>query len=201
MLTPEERQLIINWGNEINLDQRAGAEGIGSNDSIAAMGAAKMAWGIASKQPEIFSSGYSAYVSALPYILNNVGDASIESRHSGRMTNLEEYNLNVSHLVDGAAILENAGLNGFELKHDGKSIRDAVIYLASEVVKRPANFSLFALSSNGFHLGWVPIYLNFFKDSAEAVTLQQLMGKLNFFPIEALNLGGPVQCLWGYSAP
>ena len=130
--------------------------------------------GIASKQPEIFSSGYSAYVSALPYILNNVGDASIESRHSGKMTNLEEYNLNVSHLVDGAAILENAGLNGVELKHDGKSIRDAVIYLASEVVKRPANFSLFALSSYGYHLGWVPIYLNFLRNQRKLLLFNNL---------------------------
>ena len=147
----------------------------------------------------------------MPYILNNVGNPGVENFHRNTLTPLEEYNINLQSLVENAAMLHRAGINAFEIESNGKTLHDAVAWMAAILKDRTESleafrekwgkFRHFRGSSINYHLGWVPIYLTLFPEKEFAMDLRQVFLKVpysntsNFTP---KNLGGNPQCIWGF---
>jgi len=209
LLSIKERSDIILWGNKIARNQIPHARGARSNDSVAMIGVAKMAWGIASKQIKVFERGYSAYTASLPLILGNIGNPrGSRQPQYGDDSPLESINTNLHPLVEGAAILEKIGLKGFSIAYEDHNLRDAVKWFANYMEQnswRPKEkFRHKKHHGHVWNLGWIPIYAFIFPDAPETKIL--VNGFMSGYAIkgqptfDAKNLGGPVDCLWGFNS-
>ena len=211
VLSDPEREVIIKWGNKIARSQVPGEQGARANDSIGIIGVAKMAWGNASKQLKIFNEGYNAYINSLPLILGNIGDLDPIQRamypYNGEAP-AENLNTNLHTVVEGAAVLHNLGLNGFEISYKGNTPRDAVLWFAKHMEETSWQpkpyFRHIRYGSMVWNLGWVPIYASIFPDAPETKILLdgyiKPAAKLGKPTLRAENYGGPVDCLWGFQS-
>lgn len=217
LLSDQEHERIVDWGNSIAARQFAGASGMGSNDSIAAVGVAKMAWGSVTQQENLVTTGYANFLDALPYIFKFYGAPKLDWDHVGPefsgLTADTLYNINLSHLIEGAIIAKNLGYASFELQFDGKKMTDVVSWWTQRLADGVNDFQGYKVNSNNWHVGWIPLYLSQYPNSNLRPLFSKILYRSNYrdpayYPVKkgvpqfrAISLGGPVDCLFGYSWP
>lgn len=205
-MTAAERQILINWGTPMVAGQKRRKQN-GSADSRAASGVALMSWGSVTGDSQLIKTGYGNWKEALPYVIKSIGRLRRHPSHRNvpiRSLSLEdEYNLTLAHVIEGAAILENLGVDAFSIKHRGRTIHDAVNWWAGKIAKRPKRFDGFRRANHNWHLAWIPIYLSKYPnrpvaDILRPIAKQVSRGQRPMF--EGVSLGGPTDCFWGYQA-
>jgi hypothetical protein len=153
----------------------------------------------------MIKTGYGNYREAVPYVIESIGKLRRHPMHRGvpksALSLEDEYNLTLAHVIEGAAILDNLGLDAFGAKHKGKTLHEAVEWWTGVIEEKPASFEGYRRKSHNWHLGWIPIYLSKYPNSPSADRLRRVAsevanGKKPMF--EAISLGAATDCLWGY---
>jgi alginate lyase len=204
LLTPAERKLMIAWGNKMVAAQKS-SKGNKSADSRAASGVALISWGAVTGNKGTFSKGVRQYKEALPFILRNVGklkrQSALRSVPVSALSLEDEYNLTLAHVIEGAAILRNLGIDVYGQKVNGKTIHDAVAWWSGVISNPPTGFKGYSRKSHNFHLGWIPIYLSQYPNRPSSGALRKVAVKVSKGrrPMFAgISLGGATDCFWGF---
>ncbi len=163
----EQRESVIAWGNRLNENQNEKYE-YSSVDSLAAIGAARMAWGAVTQQPEIFELGSREF-----FKLGQLLTSSAQFEE-----NLRDNNETVGLLVLAAEVAEQNGIPAYDIAFNGVTLHDAVERQAAMTLKvGQAEFaddsgdrarSYFRASGYLAHIAWIPIYLSRFPDAPRA---------------------------------
>ncbi len=200
--TPEERKVVVAWGNKINRNQNHKKQ-YASVDSISAIAGARMSWGAATGQRGIFNSGMRDFKRNLRRIRN---DGMFEK-------NLRDNNENFGPLLIGAEAAMRSGVNVYSMSFGGKTLHDAVrIHSEKSVAAGAKKFKETGGSDkartymrpHGFaaHVAWIPIYLSRFPNSHAAPAVRNLRAavmKRKPGAFHGITVGGPSECLWGRS--
>ena len=194
------RDIVVAWGGRLDRNQQEKYEH-SSPDSLAAIGAARMLWGAVTQQPRVFERGVREFDKVMGLV---DGQGRLEA-------NPRDNNEDIALLVLAAEVAEQNGIRLYEKRYNGKTLHDAVashmtnsiankdkLYGESEVgdIRR----SYYRGSGFATHLSWIPIYLSRFPDAPisrvmikEARTLPKKLS----YGLSGLNVGGPMECLWG----
>ena len=196
----QERALVIDWGNKIERNQWK--YGTPSVDSVAAQGAAAMAWGAATQQPKIYKKGYRRFIRTFKRIDKN---GLFES-------NLRDNNETIAMVMLSAEVQRSNGLSGYNMAMNGKTLHDAVkahairtLELGPVETRTQADdggsVSYFRTKGFAAHLAWIPMYLSRYPYGPASADVKRLKaavvskgaGGRSFF---GRNIGGPTECLW-----
>jgi hypothetical protein len=164
-----------------------------------------MSWGSLMDDKRLIRAGHKNWSEAFPFVIGNMGNLRRHSDHKNvPLSDLsleDEYNETLAPVIEGAAILENLGVDAFNTKYEGRTVNDAVGWWTGVVAGKPPGFDGYRRKSHTWSLGWIPIYLSKNPDSPSASRLQQMAKEVSrgMKPMfEAISLGTATDCLWGY---
>jgi hypothetical protein len=202
LLSAAEKTLLIRWGAAM-VDTQKGTRGNESSDSLLASGMAMLTWGNITGDTRLMRAGYRQFMKGYPYVLDSIGQLRRHPGHASipvdRLSLEDEYNVALQHALEGAAILNNLGVNLFAVERGGRTLHDAVDWWAAVVATRPPSLQSYRAWSHNFHLGWIPIYLHLHPDRPVAARLRALERDVTgrrVPPFRAASLGGSTHCLW-----
>lgn len=174
-LTPEERGILISWGDKMIPGQK-GSKQNGSSDSLSASGIAMMAWGNIKEDTKLVEAGYKKFLKGYNYVMQSVGKLQRHPKHQGvslSTLSLEnEYNIALQHAVEGAAILKNLGIDIASEEIKGKTLHDAVEWWTSVITELPVQGKWTRARSHNHHVGWIPIYTSVFSEQSASAELK-----------------------------
>jgi hypothetical protein len=201
--TTAERNAVIAWGNRLNANQAQKRE-FASPDSIATTAAARLAWGAATGQADIFVAGYADF-RRTGALLNAKRLFEENPRDNNEVTAM---------MVLAVATLNASGLDGFGHIFNGVSIDQAVeahalqtLALGPIPIRESDNgFVGTYFQTRGFvaNTGWVPIYLSHRGHTPEAEAVRALNTAVKAKDPQDYRsdaMGGYTECLWGAAQP
>lgn len=201
-LTTEERQILLNWGDKMIPGQKQSRQN-GSADSRMASGVAMMSWGSVKDDAQLVKTGYRKFMSGYDYVLNSIGKLRRHPAHRNvpidTLSLENEYNIALQHAVEGAAILDNLGLDLAKYTKNGKNLHSAVEWWADYLVKLPVQGKFTRAWSHNHHVGWIPIYISKYSKQPTAAKLKAYGRKVTAGrtpKFRAASLGGATECLW-----
>ncbi|SDX83383.1 hypothetical protein SAMN05444358_11296 [Ruegeria halocynthiae] len=196
----QERELVVKWGNKDERNQWK--YGTPSVDSVAAQGAAAMAWGAATQQQKIYKKGYSRYIR----VFKRIDKTDLFEQ------NLRDNNETIAMIMLSAEVQHRNGLPGYNLVNNGKTLHDAVkahsirtLELGPTKLRTQTDdgglVSYFRTKGYAGHLAWIPMYLSRYPNGPASADVKRLKtavvrhgaGGKSFF---GRNIGGPTDCLW-----
>lgn len=196
----DERQRVIEWGDKLDRNQNEKRK-YASVDSIAAIAAARMAWGAATDQEKVFKRGLKDFMKTA----NRLGAEAL-FEDSAR-----DNNEDVSFMLVAAEAAMRSGLDVYAMSFNGVTLHDAVnahaelsIKIGTKKLRENEGIGgrRSYLRENGYatHVAWIPIYLSRFPDGPAAVSVRRLHEAVRAVrpgPFHGTNIGGPTECLWG----
>lgn len=193
-----ERQEVIAWGNKINGKQDAKRR-YNTLDSNAAIAAARMSWGAATSQPDIFDKGLSDFHSVAGHMDEN---GQYESSY-------RDNNEDVQFMIVAAEAAARNGIAAYDFLYGGKTLHDAVAWHTERTLQHggekfsastdPTPRSYFRREGFVSHVAWIPIYLSRFPDRVASQGLRKIMAAVDFSGrgLYGISMSGPTECFWG----
>lgn len=196
----DERERVLNWGRKLDRNQNEKRE-YASVDSIATIGAARMAWGAATGQESVFREGLEDFERTA----DRLGATALFEQSP------RDNNEVVAVMLVAAEAAMQSGLDLYSRPYNGVTLHEAIrahaeLSLAVGSRKLAENEGVGGrrsyLRENGYaaHLAWIPIYLSRFPDGPAAASVRRLNAALRAVrsgPFHGTNVGGPTECLWG----
>ena len=193
-----ERKMVIDWGNKLDRNQREKYQ-YSSLDSLAAIGAAKAAWGSATGQKAIFRQGVKEF------------DKLSKRMKSAPMyeSNPRDNNEIIALLLVVAEAAASEGIDLYGKGYNGYTLHDAVNHHAIQVMQigpKPIASNediarvFFRTSGYTTHLAWMPIYNRRFRNTEAGANVRKLniaLRRTSTGRLHGTNVGGPTECLWG----
>jgi hypothetical protein len=196
--SPSQRQKVIEWGNRIDRNQEAKKQ-YSTLDSIAAIAAARMSWGAATWQPEIFQRGLS--------------DFHVVARHMDKNgqyeSNMMDNNETIQFMILAAETATRNGISAYDFSYGGKTLHDAVKWHVDKTrveggpdtrgARAGHEGTYINRRGRSSHIAWAPIYLSRFPDRPVALDLRKLLAEVDYYKqgLFGTSMGGPTECLWG----
>lgn len=194
-----DRATVINWVRQLDRTQNIKRQ-YASPDSIAAIAAARMSFGVAAGLGEMFTQGRRDFEEVMRLLGN---DHRFER-------NARDNNEVVSMVTLAAEAAMRTGDNLYADRHNGSTLHLAIGAHARRTLDA-GNIritegdtghtgSYFAPSGFAAHVAWIPIYLHRFADTPAAAAVRQLRDEviaLREGRFRGTSLGGPTGCLWG----
>lgn len=196
---PEQRGIVVAWGNQLNKNQDEKYE-YSSVDSLAAIGAARMAWGAVTRQPELFERGSREF-----FKLGKLLNSSAQFKD-----NLRDNYETVGLLVLAAEVAEQIGIQAYGIAFNGMTLHDAIERHAQATLEAgqakasddSGDQARSYLRASGYlaHVAWISICLSRFPDAPASVALREIAErapKKTKLGMYGISHGGPTECLWG----
>ena len=196
--TESERQTVIAWGNRISAKQDVKRR-YSTLDSLAAIAAARMSWGAATSQPDIFENGLSDFHGVAGH-MNNNGQYE---------TSLRDNNEDVQFMILAAEAATRSGIAAYEFSYGGLTLHDAIEWHTKKTLQHggkkfsastdPTPRSYFRRQGHVAHVAWIPIYLSRFPDRAASPGLRKILDTVDYSSegLYGNSMGGPTECFWG----
>jgi hypothetical protein len=201
-LKTEERQTLLNWGDKMIPGQKQSRQN-GSADSRMASGVAMMSWGNVKNDAQLMKAGYRKFMSGYDYVLNSIGNLRRHPAHRHipiETLSLEnEYNIALQHAVEGAAILNNLGVDLAAYVKNGQNLHAAVEWWTGYLINLPVQGEFSRAWAHNYHVGWIPIYVSQYRDQPASSKLKAYGRKVTAGrapKFRAASLGGATECLW-----
>ncbi|AXI43429.1 hypothetical protein C1J02_16930 [Sulfitobacter sp. SK011] len=204
LLTSDERDTLIAWGKPMVKNQMQ-RKGNSAPDSRAASGVALISWGSVTNDKRLKKAGQKNWQQALPFVIGNIGQLKRHSDHKNvalsALSLEDEYNETLAPVIEGAAMLENLGVDAFNAKYKGRTVHDAVNWWTDVIASKPSGFNGYRRKNHTWSLGWIPVYLSKNPNRPSASKLRKMAtevsrGRKPMF--EAISLGTATDCIWGY---